>query len=141
MQASGQLTLTAATGINLNTLAGSVQATNSASGNINITQNTGNTNLATTGSGIVNNAAGGAITLTNMGGGSRLSMARRTGTAALLGTGIQGNNGAVVIVEGTSLVISGTIVSGTATTTLGNSVAVEHCDRPWHQPWMTMASV
>src|SRR5579864_4236260 len=116
VQANEQLTLAAATGINLNTLAASLQASNTTEGAIHITQLASPaTNLAIDGSGVVNSAAGSGISIVNLGG----SVTVNNGSS---GVGIQSKNGAVVV-EGTDLNIVGSIVSGTASTTLGSSVA------------------
>ena len=66
--ASGQLTLSAATGITVNTSAAKVQATNSTSGNINITQVASPAQaLATVGTGVVDDASGGTTVISNLG--------------------------------------------------------------------------
>src|SRR5262249_270961 len=68
VQASTELTGSAATGINLNTLAATLQASNSTSGNIDIIQAASPAQtLTVTGSGVVNSAAGFHILLENFG--------------------------------------------------------------------------
>ena len=113
ISASGQLTLSAATGITVDTSAAKLQATNSVSGNINITQVASPAQaLTTAGTGVVSDASGGTVSITNLG--STLTVAA--------GAPITTVNGSITLLA-TDFTISGLVNSGTATTTLGNSVA------------------
>jgi hypothetical protein len=108
VQASAQLTVSAATGINLATLAAALQASNSTSGNISITQAASPAQtLVITGTGVVNSVSGGTISITNNG---------SSITVAGVST-VQSNNG-VVTLAATDLQITGTVTSGTARTIL-----------------------
>jgi len=113
IQSSTQLTLSAATGISVQTVATTLQATNSTSGNISVTQ-LGNPTpiqvLTTTGTGVTNGAAGGTITIDNLG--SSITVAS--------GANVTSNNGTVTLL-GNDLQITGTVNAGTATAILGNS--------------------
>jgi hypothetical protein len=113
IQSTGQLTLTAVAGINVNTLAPTVQATNTGSGNVSITQVAVPAQpLATTGTGVRNQAASGSVAVTNLG--SLVTVAA--------GSPVQTNNGPITI-AGQDLSLSGTVNSGTARATLANSTA------------------
>jgi hypothetical protein len=113
IQSSAQLSLTAATGIIVRSLAASLQATNSTSGSISVTQlATATQALTTGGSGVVNQAPSGSITISNLG--STLTVAA--------GAPISSSNGAITLLA-TDFTLLNTINSGTAITTLGNSVA------------------
>jgi hypothetical protein len=111
VQATGQLTATAATGITLNTLAAQLQANNSTSGDISITQAASPAQALTVVNGIVNSVAGGTINVANLG----------SSITVPVGVSVGSNNGAITL-AGTDLQINGTVNSGTAVTTLANSV-------------------
>jgi hypothetical protein len=118
VQASSQLTLSASSGITLNTLAATLQATNSTSGNISITQAASPAQtLTVSGTGVVNNAAGGTITITNLG----------SSIAIDPGVSVTSNNGDITLAA-LDFQLSGTINSGTAVTTLENSTANRQID-------------
>ncbi len=111
--ASGELAMSAATGITVNTSAAQLQVTNSSSGNIFITQvATPALALATAGTGVINSASSGTINITNLG--STLTVAS--------GAPIKSTNGSITL-SATDLTIGASVNSGTAHTTLGSSVA------------------
>ena len=114
VQATRQLSLSAATGITVNTLAATLSASNSASGNISITQAASPRQalvIAGSGGGIVNSASGGQIQLTNLG----------SGIAVENGVGVQTNNGSLILAAA-DFSLSGPVDSRSASTTLANSV-------------------
>jgi hypothetical protein len=113
IQGSAQVTLSAATGINVFVLTPSIRATNTTSGNIIITQlPPPNQDLTVSGSGVVNSAAGGIISITNSGGDLIVS-----------GSTVATNNGSIFL-SGTALdLVGGTVNSGTAATELHNALA------------------
>jgi autotransporter-associated beta strand protein len=109
---SAALTLTAVRGISVDTLAASVQATNTGSGDVIITRPpVAAGRLATAGMGVRNQAAGGSV---------RVSAVLGLLTVSA-GAPVQTNNGEVIL-KGQDLTIAGTVNSGTARTTLANSV-------------------
>jgi hypothetical protein len=110
VQVSAQLSVTAVTGINLNTLAASFQATNTTSGDINVVQAASPAQtLDIAGIGVVNHAAAGMITLIDGG-----------ASIAVGSNGVVSNNG-VVTLSATDLQITAPVNSGTARTILENS--------------------
>jgi hypothetical protein len=118
VQASTELTVSAAAGINLNTLAASLQATNGTSGDVSIAQAaTPPQTLTIVGGGVVNNASDGAINVTNQGSSITLNN----------GVNVQSNNG-VVTLAGTDLQLNGMVSSGTARTILANSTVGRQID-------------
>jgi hypothetical protein len=118
VQASAELTVSAATGITLNTLAASLKASNSTSGDISITQSASPAQtLTVTGAGVVNSASTGAITLDNLG----------SSVTVDAGVGVSTNNGTITLAA-TDLQLDGTVNSGTARTILENSTAGEQID-------------
>lgn len=113
VQASTQLTLSAATGINVNMLTPKLQASNSTSGNITVTQAASPAQpLTIVGTGVTSNVAGGQIFITNLG-----SVITVNG-----GVGIQSNAGSVNL-GAKDFSLSGTINSGAAATSIQNSIA------------------
>jgi len=111
--ASTLLSMNAATGISVNTSAAGLKATNSSSGNIFVTQVASPAQpLTTAGTGVINNAPGGTINITNLG--STLTVAS--------GAPITSTNANINLLA-TDLTFTGLVNSGTAATTLGNSVA------------------
>ena len=121
LQSSTQLSLSAATGITVQTIATTLQATNSTSGDINVTQ-LGTTPpviqvLTTTGPGITNNAAGGTINIDN----------ENSSITVAAGANITSNNGNITLL-GTGFLITGTVNAGTGTVILGNSIAAATFD-------------
>jgi hypothetical protein len=120
VQASAQLSVSAATGIVLNTLAATLLASNSTSGNINITQVASPRQalvVAGSGGGVVNSAVGGQINLTNLG----------SGIAVENGAGVQTNKGNIILAAA-DFNLAGPVNSGTAATTLANSIAGRQID-------------
>ncbi len=113
IQGSAQVTLSAATGINVFILTPSIRATNTTSGNIIITQlPPPSQDLIVVGSGVVNQAAGGIVSLTNS-----------AGDLTVTGSTVQTNNGSIFL-SGTGLDLAGgTVNSGTAATELHNGLA------------------
>ncbi len=110
---SGHLSLSAATGISIFAESGSLEAVNATSGTISITAPASPaTGMTITATGVVNHAAGGTVALTNLGGPITISG----------GVAVQSNDGSVTLAA-TDFVLSGTINSGTASTTLSNSVS------------------
>jgi autotransporter-associated beta strand protein len=113
IQGSGQLTLSAASGITVNTLVPAVQAMDNLSGNISITQEaTPAQSLATSGTGVRDQVAGGSVNVTNLGG----------SVTVAAGSPVQTNNGPITL-AGRDLNLAGTVNSGTGRTTLANSTA------------------
>lgn len=113
IQASTHLSLAAATGITVNTLAADMEASNSTSGDISVTQLASPAQPQTiNGTGVVNSAAGGSISIDNLG--SSVTVAS--------GVAVHSNNGSISL-TGLDLNLAGTVNSGTARTTLGNSTA------------------
>src|SRR5262249_48169146 len=107
VRAGSQLTVNAATGITLNTVATWLSASNSTSGNIFITQPAAALRaLKIDGSGVVNEASGGSITVTN--GGAGISVG---------GAGVLSNNGTVTLAA-VDLHITAPVNSHTARTIL-----------------------
>src|SRR5262249_5560102 len=106
-----------------NTLAVSLQASNSTSGNISITQAASPAQtLTVVGSGVVNSVAGGAITLTNKG----ASIAVDPGVNVTSTSNATHTN--TITLAALDLQINGTINSGTARTILENSTAGRQID-------------
>lgn len=110
-QAAARLTLSAANGITVNTLAAEAEAINSSSGVISLTQIDLPLPLIVAGNGVVNSATNGLIQIVNIG--DMLTVAP--------GAIVQSADGAIFLAA-TDLDIGGTIDSGNATTTLANSV-------------------
>jgi hypothetical protein len=118
VQASAQLTLSAKTGITLNTLANFLQASNSTSGNISITQAASpQQTLTVNGTGVINNVSGGTITLDNLGASITVNS----------GNGVVSTNGAITLAA-TDLQIDGAVNAGTGIVTLENSTAGRQID-------------
>jgi hypothetical protein len=126
VQASAQLSVSAATGITMNVLAATLSASNSISGNINIAQAASPRQtlaIAGSGGGVVNGAAGGQIRLTNFG----------SGITVENGVGVQTNNGTITLVAA-DFNLAGPVNSGSAATFLANSTAGRQIDIGTHVP-------
>ncbi|MBI1918387.1 MAG: hypothetical protein HYS12_27160, partial [Planctomycetes bacterium] len=118
IQASAQLTLSAATGITVNTLATTLQATNSTSGDISITQAASPQQaLTTAGTGVRNLVSGGLVSIINLG---------NTITVAS-GAPVLSNNGEITLAA-TDFTLQGAVNSGTNRTNLTNSTAGRQFD-------------
>jgi hypothetical protein len=118
VQAGTRLSVSAATGINLFTLARALKASNSTSGDITITEVASPAQtMAVDLSRVHNGAAGGAITLTNPG----------AGIAINAGAGVSSNNGPITLAA-TGFGLEGTINSGSGRTTLASSTAGQQVD-------------
>jgi hypothetical protein len=126
VQASAQLSVSAATGITLNILAATLSASNSTTGNINIAQAASPRQalaVAGSGGGVVNNAAGGQIRLANFG----------SGITVENGAGVQTNNGNITLAAA-DFHLAGPVNSSSAATFLANSTAGRQIDIGTHVP-------
>jgi hypothetical protein len=118
------LTVDAATGITTNTSVSNLSASNTTSGDIDITQAAlPAEDLTIGGAGVTNSAATGTIDITNLGGSITVGP----------GSTVQSSNGHITLAA-TDLDLSGTVDSGTANTTLTNSVAGEAIDLGTNTP-------
>jgi hypothetical protein len=126
VQASAQLSVSAAKGIVLNALATSLSASNSTSGNITIVQaalQRQALNVASSAGGVVNSAPGGQIRLTNFG----------SGITVEDGASVQSRNGPITL-SALDFSLAGVVNSGSAATTLANSTAGRQIDLGTNTP-------
>jgi autotransporter-associated beta strand protein len=124
IQSTGQLTLSAARGITVNTLAQNVQATNTSVGDVSITQLAAPAQaLTTAGTGIRNQFARGSVTVTNL----------RGLVTVAAGSPVQTNNGPIILV-GQDLNVAGTVNSGTGRTTLTGAAIGQRIDLGTNTP-------
>jgi hypothetical protein len=118
VQASSELIVSAATGINLDTRVNALEASNSSSGAITITQLASPAQtLNIVGTGVVNSASGGTVNLTNKG----------ASIAVSSGVNVASTNGAITLAA-TDFQLNGAIDSGTGATNLENSIAGRQID-------------
>jgi hypothetical protein len=126
VQASAQLSVSAAKGIVLNALATSLSASNSTSGNITIVQaalQRQALNVSASAGGVVNSAPGGQIRLTNFG----------SGITVEDGASVQSRNGPITL-SALDFSLAGAVNSGSAATTLANSTAGRQIDLGTNTP-------
>jgi hypothetical protein len=126
VQASTQLSVSAATGITMNVLASALSASNGTSGNINIAQAASprqTLDIPASGGGVVNAAFGGQIRLTNFG----------SGITVEDGVGVQSNFG-VITLAAADFNLAGPVNSGLAATFLANSTAGRPIDIGTNSP-------
>ncbi len=116
---ANDLTLSAATGVTLNTQVNNLEASNSTSGNINITQLGAPAQTVTiNGNGVVNDAASGTISITNL----------RASIAISSGTDVDTTGNGDITLAALDFQIAGDINSGTGRTSLTSSSAGSQID-------------